>query len=99
MLEVHLDIITSNIRGHSNDRCAIELPDDVAGRNSVEVWHDDVHQDHIVLHTFVHLIDCFQTIKLYQISQVSCLSSMLNIPQCQLCNRTSTRTCHQFVDR
>jgi hypothetical protein len=59
MLEIHLYIIASDVRGHSNYWCPIELPNDMARRDSVEVRHDDVHQDHIILDALLHLVYCF----------------------------------------
>lgn len=66
VLEVHLYIIASNVRGHSDDGRPVKLPDDMAGRHSVKIWHDDVHEDHVILDAFLYLIYRFQTIELYQ---------------------------------
>lgn len=35
MLEVELDIVTSDIRGHSNNGCSIELADKMASRHAI----------------------------------------------------------------
>ena len=59
MLEIHLDVIASDIRGHGHDWRPIELSDDMASRNAVQVRHDDVHEDHIILDAFLHLVHCF----------------------------------------
>jgi hypothetical protein len=59
MLEIHLYVIASDVRRHSNYWCPIELSNDMAGRNSVEVRHYDVHQDHIILDAFLHLVHRF----------------------------------------
>lgn len=59
MLEVHLYVITSDVRGHRHYWRPIELPDDMAGRNSVKVRHDDVHENHIILDALLHLVHRF----------------------------------------
>lgn len=43
MLEIHLDVVASNIRGHGDDRCTVKLPYQVTSRNTIQVGHDDVH--------------------------------------------------------
>lgn len=64
MLEIHCNVVTTDVRGHGDDRCVVELSDQMASRNTVKVGHDDVHQHKIVFCAGVHLVDCFQAIKL-----------------------------------
>ena len=66
MLEIHLDIVAPDVRSHCDNRGAVKLPNDVTGGHSIKVWHDNIHQNHVVLHTFLHLIHSFQTIELEQ---------------------------------
>ena len=47
-MKVHRDIVTANVRGHCNDGCLIKLSDQVAGRDAVQVGHDDIHENQIV---------------------------------------------------
>jgi hypothetical protein len=42
------------------------LADQMTGRHAVQVWHNDIHQDQIVLGTTLHLVHCFQAIELNQ---------------------------------
>lgn len=64
MLKVHLYVITSDVGRHSNNGCTVELSNQVTSRDTVQIRHDDVHQDHIILYTFLNLIHSFQTVKL-----------------------------------
>lgn len=43
MMEVQLDIITSDVGSHGNDWRSIELANEMACRHTVEIRHDDVH--------------------------------------------------------
>jgi len=49
MLEVHGDVVTPDIGSHCNNRCRVKLSNQVACRYTVQVWHNDIHQDQIVL--------------------------------------------------
>src|SRR5690242_5924214 len=71
VLEVHGDVVTSNVRCHGDDWRGIELSDQVAGRDSVQVWHDDIHKNQVVLRAGVHLVNRLESIKLHNISQVT----------------------------
>ena len=64
MLEVHLNVIAPNIRGHGNDWRAIKLSDQMTSRYSVQVRHYYVHQNHVILDTFLNLVHRFKTVKL-----------------------------------
>jgi hypothetical protein len=48
VVEIHLNVIAPDVRGHGNDWRIVKLSNDVAGRDSVQVWHDNIHEDHIV---------------------------------------------------
>lgn len=48
MLEVELNIITTDVRCHGNDRRAVELADEMTGGYTVQVRHDDIHENQIV---------------------------------------------------
>ena len=69
MLEIHRDVIATNVRRHGNDRGMIELSDQVASRDTVEVWHDNVHQYHVVFGSCVHLVHSLKTVELGTISK------------------------------
>lgn len=56
MLEVHGDIVAPDVGGHGNDGSGIKLSNQVASGDTVQVWHDDVHQHKIVLRAGVHLV-------------------------------------------
>lgn len=43
MLEVELDVITANVRGHGDDGRSVELSNQMTGRDTIEVRHDYVH--------------------------------------------------------
>lgn len=45
VLEIHRNIVASNVRGHCNDRCVVKLANKMGGRDTVKVWHDDVHEN------------------------------------------------------
>ena len=64
MLEVHCNIITADIGCHGDNRRVVELSNQMASRNTIKVRHDNIHQHEIVLCASVHLVNCFQTIKL-----------------------------------
>lgn len=68
VLKVHRDIITPDVRRHCNDRGVIELSDQMACRDTVEIWHDDVHQYHVILGSCVHLVHSLETVELVQLA-------------------------------
>lgn len=68
MLEVHGNIIAANVRSHGNNRRSVELPNQMARGDTVEVRHNDVHENQIVFRSSIHFIDCFKTVKLGQVS-------------------------------
>ena len=59
MLEVHRDVIGSDVGSHGDDWCRVELTDQMSRRDTVKVRHDDVHQDHVILGTSIEFIDSF----------------------------------------
>lgn len=85
MLEVKLDIITPDIGGHGDNRGPVELADEVASRDTIQIRHDYIHQDEIVLLAILNLVDGLQTIQLLAISSKypSWEQDKRNIPQCQ----------------
>lgn len=64
MLEVELNIIASNVGGHSDDRSSVKLANKVTCRNPIKIWHDDIHQNQVVLRSILNLIHRFQSVKL-----------------------------------
>lgn len=66
MLEIHRDVVTSDVRRHGNDRGMVELSDQVTSGDPVEIWHDDVHQHHVVFGSSVHLVHSLETVELGQ---------------------------------
>lgn len=67
MLKIHRNVIAANIGRHGDYRSIVELSDQVGSRYSVEVRHNDVHQDQIVLGAGVHLVDSLESIQLLQV--------------------------------
>ena len=63
MLEVHCNVVASDVRGHRDDRCVIELTDEVCGGDAVQVRHDYVHEHKIIFRAIVELVHCLQAIK------------------------------------
>lgn len=63
VLEIHLDVIAPDVGCHGDDRRPVELPYQVASGNTVQVRHDDVHQDHIILDPFLDFIHSFQPVQ------------------------------------
>lgn len=43
MVEVEVYVAGSDVGGHCYDGGGVEAADETAGRDAVEVWHDDVH--------------------------------------------------------
>ena len=64
VLKVHLNVVATNVRSHCDNGCPVELTYKVTCGYTVEIWHDYIHQDEIVFHTLLHLVDGFQTIQL-----------------------------------
>lgn len=96
MLEVELDVITTDVRGHGDNRRTVELADQMAGRYTIQVRHDDVHKNQIVFRTTLHLVYSLQTVELDN-KQVSYVPNKANhetgserrspnIPRCRLHN-------------
>lgn len=66
MLEIHLNVVASDIRGHGDNWCTIKLSDQMTSRHPVQIRHDNIHQNHIILHTFLNFVHSFKTIQLEQ---------------------------------
>jgi uncharacterized UPF0146 family protein len=64
MLEVELNIITTDVRCHGDDRSAVELADEMAGGYTVQVRHDDIHENQIIFRTALYLVYSLQTVEL-----------------------------------
>lgn len=45
MLEIELDVVASDVRGHGDDRGAIKLANEMACRYTVQIRHNDIHQN------------------------------------------------------
>lgn len=48
MLEVQLNVVTSNVGGHGNNWSAIELTNEMTSGNAIEIGHYNIHEDQIV---------------------------------------------------
>lgn len=70
MLEVHLNIVRSDVRCHGNNGGTVKLPYQVTSRYTVQIRHYNVHQDHIILDPFLNLVHSFQTVKLVELAKV-----------------------------
>ena len=69
MLEVHPNIVASNVGRHRNDWGGlVELSNEMRCRNAIEVGHDDIHKHKVVLGTGVELINSFESVHLNCIS-------------------------------
>lgn len=80
MLEVHANVIASNIGCHGDDGSGlIELSHKMSRGNSVEVRHDNVHQYEIILCTGVELIDSFKSVHLIRVSCVLTLKVAIKL--------------------
>lgn len=75
MLEIELNVITSDVGGHGDDRSSVELADEVACRHTVQIGHDDIHQNQVVFRTTLHLVHGFQAVKLREPLAVAQLTS------------------------
>lgn len=65
MLIVELNVITANIRGHGDNwSFRVELTDQMTGRHTIQVGHDDIHQNKIILGSTLHLVHSLQPIEL-----------------------------------
>lgn len=64
MVEVKLNVITPDIRCHGDDRGAIKLADKMAGRNAVQVGHDDIHKNQVVLGAVLDFVHSLESIEL-----------------------------------
>lgn len=64
MLEVELDIVTADVGSHGDDRGPVELANKVASRNTIQIGHDNVHENKVIFGTILDLIHRFQAIKL-----------------------------------
>jgi hypothetical protein len=71
MLEVHRDVVASDVGCHRYNRSGVELSNQVARGYAVKIWHNDVHQHQIVLRARVHLVYSFETVKLRIVSAAS----------------------------
>ena len=74
MLEIQLNIITANIGGHGDYGGSVELADQMAGGDPVQIRHDDIHQDQVVFGTTLDFIHRLQAIELKR--EISSRSNM-----------------------
>lgn len=63
MLEIHRNVVAADIRRHGNDGRVVKLSDEVSCGNAVQVWHDDIHEDKVVLRACVQLVHSFKPIQ------------------------------------
>lgn len=49
MLEIHCNVVAANIRGHGNNWRVVKLAYEMRGGDAVQIWHDDIHEDQVVL--------------------------------------------------
>lgn len=64
MVKVHLNVVVSDIGRHGNDGGAVKLSDQVTSRHPIQIRHDDIHQDHVILDALLNLLHSFKTVKL-----------------------------------
>lgn len=68
MLEVHRNVVASDVRGHGDDRSIVELSDEMRGGDTIKVRHDNVHQDEVVFGSSVDFVHRFQPVQLNLVS-------------------------------
>jgi hypothetical protein len=68
MLEVHRNVVASDVRCHGYNGRVVELTDQMSCRNAVQVRHDNVHENQVVFPATVHLVDSFQSVQLRLLS-------------------------------
>lgn len=71
VLEVHGDVVAADVRGHGDDRGVVKLPDEVSRRHTIQVRHDNVHENEIVFRSGVDLVHSFQPVQLQFVSMMS----------------------------
>jgi hypothetical protein len=59
MLEIHGDVIVANVGRHRNYGCAIKLANEVACRHAIEIRHNNIHQDQVILGSGSNFVDSF----------------------------------------
>ena len=64
MCKVHRNVVASYVGGHCNYRGGIELTDQMARRNAIEVGHDNVHEHEVVLGAAADLVHGLEAIQL-----------------------------------
>lgn len=64
VLEIQLNVITSNVGGHGNNRSSVELTNEMTSGNTIEVGHYDIHEDQIISLSGLDLVDSLQPIQL-----------------------------------
>lgn len=64
MLKIHRDIVAPDIGCHRDYGRMIELPDQMTRGDAIKIRHNNIHQDHVILRTGIHLVNCFQSIEL-----------------------------------
>lgn len=68
MVEIHGNIVAADVGGHGDDGRVVELSNEMAGGNAVQVRHDDVHQHQIILRSRIHFVHGLETVKLARVS-------------------------------
>lgn len=48
MLEIKLNVVTPDIRCHGDNRRPIKLANKMTCRNTVQIRHNDIHQNQVV---------------------------------------------------
>lgn len=67
MLEVKLNVAAPDVRCHGNDRSGISPSNDAASRYTIQIRHDDIHQDQIKLLAFRQFVHCLQSVELQKV--------------------------------
>jgi hypothetical protein len=68
MLEVHRNVVASDVRSHSYNWRVVKLPNEMCGRDSVQIGHDYIHKDKVVSRAAIQLVHRFQTVQLQHVS-------------------------------
>lgn len=75
VLKVKLDVVAADIRCHGDDGCPVELANQVTRRDTVEVGHDDIHENHVILGAILNFVDSLQAIKLSNVISLAAVPS------------------------
>lgn len=106
VVEVHLNVVTSDVGSHGHNGSAVKLSDQMAGRDTIHIGHDDIHQDQIVLDFFLDLVHRLDAVKLGKLAARleagragGWYGGSLNVQPIPLYNSMNPGTCYRCFDK